>query len=147
MNTDKIKSCPFCFGVMREIQPYGNNGTKFVVCDTLYCAGEGEAFEVGAFNKPRAYESEITKLTKRCDELKAARISYANLFDGDVGNIHENIRRALKKRNARQLFEKAARNQGYTVELEETGTYSDFHLDFIWEIIEEMESLPTEEPK
>ena len=31
------------------------------------------------------------------DELKAARISYANLFDGDVGNIHENIRKLQKK--------------------------------------------------
>ena len=31
------------------------------------------------------------------DELIAARISYANLFDGDIGSIHENIRKLQKK--------------------------------------------------
>lgn len=32
------------------------------------------------------------ELERECNGLKASRVSYANLFDGDVGSIHENIR-------------------------------------------------------
>lgn len=39
-----------------------------------------------------AVESRDNAVTER-DRLRAARVAYASEFDGDVGNIHENIRR------------------------------------------------------
>ena len=43
-------------------------------------------------------ESENIDLRAENEELRAARLSYANLFDGDMGSIHENIRK-LKAEN------------------------------------------------
>jgi len=42
----------------------------------------------------------IREYDKRIAELEAARIAYASEFDGDVGRIHENIRK-LKAENER----------------------------------------------
>ena len=46
------------------------------------------------------YENTIAHLDERIAELGAARLAYASEFDGDVGSIHENIRK-LKAEKAR----------------------------------------------
>ena len=38
-------------------------------------------------------QAEVERLQARERELEAARIAYASEFDGDVGSIHENIRK------------------------------------------------------
>jgi len=64
--------------------------------------GERPEGERGDFWWRKHLRAEVERLTNERDELRAARIAYANEFqpnkDGepDVGNIHANIR-ALKK--------------------------------------------------
>ena len=70
------------------------------------------------------YSAGKDELRERIAELEAARIAYASEFDGDVGNIHQNIRTLKKERDA--AFNKGMERAAEIVR--EHGLFAEEHI-------------------
>lgn len=70
----------------------------------------------------------LREAIRQRDGLEAARIAYASEFDGDVGSIHENIRKLKAQLQAARKVVEAARIVVATYAIQVDGVYPQAEL-------------------